>query len=134
MRNYEPYQLLSVRKQKELQKQTTYVNKIYQDWSRIVANCTNPLMENIDVRRFSIYQLYRARSFTWVDDLNSKHSETRPPPIVRGYPLYMVDNILENVEGSTNLLLNHVNRNIDQLKLVGMDITNALIRRANGTL
>ncbi len=124
---------MSEPRQKKLQKHITYVSKIYKDWYKIVSNCTNPLFINVDVRQFSLYQLYRARSIKWVDDWNTMHSENRPPPTEKEYPYYMINNMLDNVDGSTIALLNYVNRDKEQIKLIGRDITNGLLRRANGS-
>ena len=54
--------------------------------------------------------------------------------VERDYPQAMIDSIIDNDPGSTHRLLDLVNNEEEQVKLIGRDFTNALMRRANGTL
>ena len=70
MRHYAPYQLLTASQQEELDKRVNEVNKIYKKWHKIVDLCCRSDMEYVDVRRFSLYQLYRACEKAWVENYN----------------------------------------------------------------
>ena len=50
----------------------------------------------------------------------------------REYEPEMIEGIINNEDGATDTLLQHVNNNKDQIKLIGRDITKALLRRAEG--
>ena len=49
------------------------VNAVFNDWETIVSNLTDERMVNIDARKFSIYQFYRARMLHWCIDHNELH-------------------------------------------------------------
>ena len=52
----------------------------------------------------------------------------------REYEQEMIDQIINNEDGATQQLLQEINNNKDQIKLIGQDITKALLIRAGGSL
>ena len=55
---------------KKFVKEIRMVRKVFRDWDYIVTNLTDVRMTNIDVKKFSINQLYRARKLSWCIDYN----------------------------------------------------------------
>ena len=55
-------------------------------------------------------------------------------PVKRTYEIEMVDDMINNVPGSTQRLLDQVNNDKKQIKLIGKDVTDLLLRRAEGHL
>ena len=55
---------------KKFIKEIRMVRKVFRDWNDIVTNLTDDRMINIDVRKLSINQLYRARNLSWCIDYN----------------------------------------------------------------
>ena len=95
----------------------THVTYIFQDWDSIVHNLTNPQMVNIDARKFSIYQFYRARSFSWCKNYNNMHGTTSRGVAER--PEYDEDKyqaLLNLVQ--TSQLLEDVSKSTEQAKLI----------------
>lgn len=134
MRRYAPYNQLSDWQKELLDKKIKQVKKIYDNWDRIVELCCRSDMTYVDVRRFTLYQLSRACEKRWVEAYNENHMPKWFRRIERQYPLEMVEQLLNNEAGSTDQLLREVNNDIDQVRLIGKDICDALVRRANGTL
>ena len=110
------------------------IKKIYEKWDTIVHNVTHQSMIYVDVRRFSLYQLSRSCSFTWLKRYNKNHAprDTRRPDKI--YTNEMVDDIVNNVAGATERALDAVDGDEDQIKLIGKDITNLLLVKADQRL
>ena len=120
--------------QKVVHRNIRLIKKIYEKWDTIVHNVTQQSMIYVDVRRFSLYQLSRSCSFTWVKQYNKNHApkDTRRPDKI--YTNQMVDDIVHNVAGATERVLDAVDGDEDQIKMIGKDITNLLLVKANQRL
>ena len=82
----------------------TEVKKVFDEWDTIVTNLTKPEMVNIDARKFSIHQFYRARKLHWCINYNEIHRN--PGVMDRENPVYPEDKyqlILQFIQ-STGLL------------------------------
>ena len=64
----------------------------------------------------------------------NKKNIIRSRPIRREYNQFSIDDIINNTEGSTDRLLEQVNRDEDQIKLIARDFHTALTRKANGII
>ena len=94
----------------------TQVTYVFQDWDTIVHNLTNPQMVNIDARRFSIEQFYRARNFNWCERTNGnppRGIDERPEYDERKYKA-----VIDLVRSSE--LLQDVSKSSEQAKLIAM--------------
>ena len=95
----------------------THVTHVFQDWDVIVHNLTNPQMVNIDARKFSIMQLYRARNFSWCIRYNNMHGN--PPRGVIERPEYDENKYQAVIDlVRTSRLLEDVSRSTEQAKLI----------------
>ena len=130
MRRFPDFQALDDDRKEEICRDIEYIKKIYESWGDIVQNCTMPNMTNIDVRNFPLWKLARCHSYAFVENENNK-TNTRSRPTPRSYHLYMVDDIINNVAGSTDMILNEVNRDSEQINLIAKDFHRILLRRAN---
>ena len=61
-------------------------------------------------------------------------NRVRRRPTQRAYDLTMIDEIVENVEGSTQRLLDLVGNDEEQIQKIADDFHQALLRRAGGGL
>ena len=134
MRHYAPYQRLTQDQQGELDKRVNQVKTIYEKWDKIIDLCCRSDMEYVDVRRFSLFQLSRACEKVWVENYNTNHMPKTNRRVRREYEQEMIDQIINNEDGATQQLLQEINNNKDQIKLIGQDITKALLIRAGGSL
>ena len=125
---------LSTPVQKIVHRNIRLIKKIYEKWDMIVHNVTHQSMIFVDVRRFSLYQLSRSCSFSWVKQYNRNHApkDTRRPDKI--YTNQMVDDIINNVAGATERVLDVVDGDEEQIKLIGKDITHLLLLKANHRL
>lgn len=130
MRRFQDFQALDEERKKEICRDIEYIKKIFESWGDIVQNCTMPHMTNLDVRNFPLWKLARCHSYAFVEMENNR-GNTRSRPTARSYHMYMVDDIVDNVPGSTDLILNEVNRDPEQIGLIAKDFHRILIRRAN---
>ena len=120
--------------QKVVHRNSRLIKKIYEKWDTIVHNVTQQSMIYVDVRRFSLYQLSRSCSFTWVKQYNKNHApkDTRRPDKI--YTYQMVVDIVHNVAGAIERVLDAVDGDEDQVKMIGKDITNLLLLKADQRL
>ena len=125
---------LSTPVQKIVHRNIRLIKKIYEKWDMIVHNVTHQSMIFVDVRRFSLYQLSRSCSFSWVKQYNRNHApkDTRRPDKI--YTNQMVDDIINNVAGATERVLDVVDGDEEQIKLIGKDITHLLLLKADQRL
>ena len=130
MRRNPEFQALDEDRKEEICRDIECIKKIHETWDNIVQNCTMPHMTNIDVRNFPLWKLARCHSYEFVEKENNRVN-TRSRPTARTYHLYMVDDIVNNVAGSTDLILNEVNRDTEQINLIAKDFHRVLLRRAN---
>ena len=65
---------------------------------------------------------------------NAKGNRGGRRPTQRAYRLSMVDDIVENVDGSTQTLLDLVGNDEEQIKKIADDFHKALLRRIDGGL
>ena len=77
-----------------------------------------------------LWKLARCHNYEFVEKENNRVN-TRSRPTARTYHLYMVDDIVNNVAGSTDLILNEVNHDTEQINLIAKDFHRVLLRRAN---
>ena len=95
----------------------THVTYVFRDWDTIVHNLTNPQMVNIDARKFSIYQFYRARTFSWCVNYNNMHGTTSRGESER--PEYDETKYLAVLNlVRTSQLLEDVSKSTEQAKLI----------------
>ena len=95
----------------------THVTYVFQDWDTIIHNLTNPQMVNIDARKFSIIQFYRARNFGWCVRYNNMLGS--PPGGVNERPEYdegKYQALIDLVQSSQ--LLEDVSRSTEQARLI----------------
>ena len=128
------FQTLTPERQKRIYTDIKYIRCIYENWNQIVRNCTLSIMTNLDVRPFPLWKLAKCINLNFVEKENEKAQQGRKKPTQRTYDLSMVDEIIENVPGSTQRLLDVVENDEEQIKKIGDDFQKALLRRANGNL
>ena len=58
---------------KKMRTEITHVTKVHENWRKIVGNLCNSSMINIDARKFSIQQFYRAINYRWCVRYNNLH-------------------------------------------------------------
>ena len=88
-------------------------------------------MTNIDVRGFPLWKLARCTNISFVEKENNRNNTVKPRPTPRAYNMYLVDDIVNNVPGSTDRLLNEVHHDDDQLALIAKDFHRIIVRRAD---
>ena len=128
------FQNLTAQRKERIYTDIKYIRCIYENWNLIVRNCTLPIMTNVDVRRFPLWKLAKCINLNFVEKENEKDQQARKKPTQREYELSMVDDIIENVPGSTQRLLDVVGNDNEQIIKIGDDFQKALSRRANGEL
>ena len=141
MRNFKPamrqvpaYRSLPHPQKKRIEINMTYIKCIFENWDLIVSNCTLPIMTDLDIRPFPLWKLSRCITLSFVENENNKVNRVRKRPTQRAYALSMVDDIVSNVDGSTQALLDLIGNDEDQLKKIADDFHKALVRRVNGSL
>ena len=80
-------------------KQVNEVDAVFTDWDIIVSNLTDARVNNIDARKLSVNQLYRARKMSWCID----HNEMQRTPGRNeepAYPEFKYQNILRYIAGT----------------------------------
>ena len=132
MRHYAPYQRMTEPQREELDKKVDQVKTIYENWDKIMLLCNRSDMIYVDVKKFSLFQLSRACETRWLEQYNKAHMPKTKRIIHREYEPEMIEAIINNEEGATDTILQHINNNKDQITLIGRDITKALLRRAEG--
>ena len=120
--------------QKVVHRNMRLIKKIFLNWETIVHNVTHQSMVYVDVRRFSLYQLSRSCSFTWVKNYNKSHAPKNGRRTERIYTYQMIDDVVNNIAGATGTILSSVDGDEEQIKMIGKDITNALLAKADQSL
>ena len=80
---------------------------------------------------FPLWKLSKCTQGTYIEDENDKLLGIRPPPTTRSYEMYMVDDLVSNVAGSTERILSAIDNDETQLKLLAKDFQRAMKRRMN---
>ena len=74
---------------------------IFDNWEKIIANLMDYRMTEIDARRLSVYQLYKAKSIEWClqfnDTIRRKSKQTGDEPL---YSLQKFNDIFETIVNS----------------------------------
>ena len=117
---------LSERAQKVIRRNIRLIKKIFSNWDKIVHHVSGEEMIYVDVRRFSLYQLSRATNLNWVKRYNKSHAPRKSKRLDKLFTRQMIEDIVNNVEGSTETLLDAVDGDEDQIKAIGVDITSLL--------
>ena len=131
MRRFPEFQCLDEDRKEEIYMEMEYTKHIYEGWEDIVRNCTLPYMTNIDIGNYPLWKLARCTNLTFVESESNKNNRQRPRPTSCSYHLFMVDDIINNVEGSTDRILDVVRQDADQINLISKDFQRVLLRRAN---
>lgn len=121
---------LSAPEKKILCKTISIIKGIYERWNTIVTNLTHTDMKNVDPRTFSIYELAQAHLFPWVVKYNEAHALKEPKKRKRkSEPTYSSEDLrgVVNAIQSTGILAKF-NNDPEQIKLLGNDIINELLR------
>ena len=130
VRRFAPFQQLPEDKQEKIIKEMPYITKIYEGWSDIVKWCTRPHVTNLDIRGFPLWKLSRCANENFVEDENNKGSQVKRRPINRDYEIHLVDDFINNIPGSTDVLLSRANGDPDQINLISKDVRRLLLRKA----
>ena len=141
MRNFKPairrlpaFLNLTPLQQTRIENDMKYIKCIYENWTLIVRNCTLPMMTSLDIRPFPLWKLAKCITLNFVEKENAKGNCGGRRPTQRAYRLSMVDDIVENVDGSTQTLLDLVGNDEEQIKKIADDFHKALLRRIDGGL
>ena len=73
---------------------------VFENWEKIVANLTDNRMIEVDVRRLSVSQLFKAQRIDWCIQLNDILRRKTKPKGDPMYPLQKFDDIFQNVINS----------------------------------
>ena len=127
LNNLPQYDHIQDREKVRLCARISRIKTVYENWDVITHNLTNPRMIFVEARKFSIDQLARCITFKWVNDYNEKHSTQRRNgnAVNQEYPDHMIQEIMRTVENCG--IVQHVNGDPDQLKLIGKDIVNRML-------
>ena len=141
MRNFKPairtvasFQNLPEDRRKRIETDMKYIRCIYENWDLIVRNCSLEIMTSLDIRPFPLWKLAKCIRLSFVENENNKVNRVRRRPTQRAYDLTMIDEIVENVEGSTQRLLDLVGNDEEQIQKIADDFHQTLLRRAGGGL
>ena len=134
MRRYQSWMVLPEPMQNKISDTVGFVVHIIKNWDLIVFNVTRPHLIYVDVRRLSVEQLSRCSKDTWVENYNDMHMPKEMRRIDRQYPSDMIDAVVENVPGATQRILDLVSNNMDQVRLIGQDMTRALLAKARNNI
>ena len=133
MRRNRRFQQLSAKRKDDIYWEQKYITSIVKYWPKIVEYCTHHTMIHLDIRSFSLNKLSRCSSWKFVDDENNRMGGNPPKrPEKRNYEIELVDDVIDNVPGSTQRILDLVENDKKQIKLIGKDLTDLLLRRADG--
>lgn len=132
MRCYPNFRALPHEQREEFFREMKYIKKIYEGWEIMVHNCTLSCMSSVDVRTYKLWKLARCVKYEYVEEENIRNSAVRPSRRVEpSYFMYMVDDIVNNVGGSTDRLLSHISHDPEQIKLIAKDFHDKLLSRGN---
>ena len=136
MRKNEAFQRLPETRKEEIYEEQKHIRSIVRHWDKIVYNCNLPEMIHFDIKGLPLWKIARCSKLSFVQDENSAMGGNTVPrrPVKRTYEIEMVDDMINNVPGSTQRLLDQVNNDKKQIKLIGKDVTDLLLRRAEGHL
>lgn len=106
------------------------VKKVYENWDDISTNLSHPAIRNIDVCNLSLRQLSGLIEWRDVVKFNAEHGPRAPRQRTRPlYPNAIINEIVGHIEQNTTLL-HDVDFDEEQIKMIGRDISNALLRIA----
>ena len=129
MRRWGPYQQLSQSRKEACDKRAKQVVRIYENWEKICTLACRSDLIYVKVKRFSLYQLSRACEKRYMERQNELHM---PPELRRVESQYPIDMVHEMInDAASNRLLELVNYDKQQIKLIIKDITNELLNRAS---
>ena len=134
MRRFPTFQALTDPVKKKIYDIMIHIKHIMKYYDRIVFNITRPTMQYLDVRRLSVEQISRCSNEKWANDYNKLHMPKELRRHDKEYFQYQIDDIIANVPGSTNRLLEAVYNNEEQIQLIGKDITKALLAKGRSAL
>ena len=130
MRYVPAWQTLSETKQKRIHTIMKYIKLIVENWSTMVRKLTQPNII-LDVRMFPLWKLSKCTQGTYIEDENDKLLRIPTPPTTRSYEMYMVDDLVNNVAGSTERILSAIDNDENQLKLLAKDFQRIMKKRMN---
>lgn len=135
LRRYPEFRQLPEPDQEEHLQEHEYIVRIYENWDLIVENCTKPRMIHLEIRNFPLWKLSKCIGEKFVDKENDRNNPdlrpSRPRPVRRTYELNMVEDIVNNVPGSTDRILDTVNNDPEQVDLISKDFHTYLLQRSN---
>lgn len=110
--------------------QIQIIKKVYENWEKITGNLIHPHITNVDIRELSIRQLSRLVEWPDVVKYNAEHGPRVPRQQQRRlYPNNIINEIASHIDQNTTFLYD-VDFDENQIKMLGKDISNALIRIA----
>ena len=126
MRYVPEYHRLSELEQTELHTRSAQVKHIYEHWDEIVSNCMNSSMTHIDVRRMNLYQLSRASDKNWL----TRHNDSQKPKVKRRIDRVYTNLMIQTLADNCVDIMRVINNDEEQIRLIGRDLANALLKRA----
>lgn len=128
MRSQPQYQHLTEIERKRIRKQVNYAHKVFIDWDIIVENLTDDDITNIEPRKLSLEQLYKARSEEWCYDYDEflrapgnvpdvlQYSEDKYKTIIRFILESGIVNDIGNDSKQVAMLGRRIQRDINKIK------------------
>ena len=130
MRRNREFQLKSPDVQREILLEMRYIKSIYENWGLIRENIKET---GIDIRGFPLWKLTKCTCIMFCVK-ESNRPRTRRRNIEREYHPIQIEEILNNVPGSTDRIIEYVNGDEEQLKKIAEDLGAGLLRRSNEIL
>ena len=135
VRRYREFRDLPALTKKRHFKDQEYIKHIFENWDSIVRNCTLPRMIHLDVKGFKLWKLAKCSKLSYVDEENNRcdpnYQTVRPRPIQKEYQLHQIQDLIDNIPGATDRILDAVQNDPEQIKEIAKDFHNYLLRRAN---
>ena len=99
----------------------SWAKLVFEDWEKIINNMSNVSYIYIDIRRFTLQQLNRARSPKWCNDENKRQSPKEiKQPVIPNFDTGKI-NIIMNCVADTGIV-SDVCGEEEQLKLISQMI------------
>ena len=106
------------------------IKKIYENWDDIYQNLNHPAIIYIDMKELSIRQLSRLTKWTDVLKYNDDHAPRAPRQRQRPlYPRAFITDVTQHILQNTTIL-HDLDFDEEQIKMIGRDISNELLRIA----
>ena len=106
------------------------IKKVYENWDDIYRYLNHPAITHIHMKELSIRQL--SRLTTWDDVLKYNDDHAPRAPRRRQRPLYpraFITEITQHIQQNTTIL-HDIDFEEEQIKMIGRDISNELLRIA----